>query len=70
MYRDIWTAMQTRGGLPVPLWLAAAYVVSNTTLSVLNFYWFGRMVRTVRKRFEKKREGDEGDNNSKVKSEK
>lgn len=59
MYQDIWTALQTPGGgLPVPPWLAAAYVVSNTTLSVLNFYWFGRMVKTVRRRFEKP--GDEG----------
>ena len=61
MYMDIWTAFfETAGGLPVPPWLAVAYVVSNTTLSVLNFYWFGKMVRMVRKRFERKGEGSGG----------
>ena len=59
MYRDIWAAFKTPGGLPVPPWLAIAYVVSNTTLSALNFYWFGRMIETLMKRFEKD-EGDEG----------
>ena len=53
MYQDIWAAFETPGGLPVPPWLAMVYVVSNTTLSVLNVYWFGRMVTTLRKRFEK-----------------
>ena len=56
MYQDIWTAFKTPGGLPVPPWLALAYVVSNTTLSVLNCYWFGKMITTLRKRFE----GSEG----------
>ena len=50
MYMDIWTAFfETAGGLPVPPWLAVAYVVCNTTLSALNFYWFGKMVRMVRR---------------------
>ncbi len=62
MYQDIWTAFEAPGGLPVPPWLAVAYVVSNTTLSVLNFYWFGRMVTTVRNRFEKPSDGDDGRN--------
>ncbi|CAF9930016.1 hypothetical protein IMSHALPRED_008067 [Imshaugia aleurites] len=53
MYQDMWIAFEAPGGLPVPPWLALAYVVSNTTLSVLNFYWFGRMITTLRKRFEK-----------------
>lgn len=53
MYQDIWTAFETPGGLPVPPWLAIAYVVSNTTLSALNFYWFGRMITAMKKRFEK-----------------
>ena len=52
MYHDIWIAFKAPGGLPVPPWLAMAYVVSNTTLSVLNFYWFGRMIQTLMKRFE------------------
>ena len=54
MYSDIWQAYSTRGENPVPAWLAVAYVVSNTVLSGLNFYWFGRMITTVKKRFDKK----------------
>lgn len=53
MYQDIWTAFKTPGGLPVPPWLAIAYVVSNTTLSVLNFFWFGKMIQALMKRFQK-----------------
>ena len=53
MYQDIWVAFKTPGGLPVPPWLALAYVVSNTTLSALNFYWFGKMIQALTKRFEK-----------------
>lgn len=53
MYQDIWTAFKTPGGLPVPPWLAIAYVVSNTTLSVLNFFWFGKMIQALMKRFPK-----------------
>lgn len=60
MYQDIWLAFKTPGELPVPPWLAIAYVVSNTTLSVLNFYWFGKMIQALMKRFEKP-----GDNDSK-----
>lgn len=62
MYQDIWTAFKTSVGLPVPPWLAVAYVVSNTTLSVLNFYWFGRMITTLRKRFEKPNDNDKKKN--------
>lgn len=65
MYQDIWTAFETPGGLPVPPWLAIAYVVSNTTLSVLNFYWFGRMITTLRKRFEKPTNEEEESNSKK-----
>ncbi|KAL8682650.1 MAG: hypothetical protein Q9186_001337 [Xanthomendoza sp. 1 TL-2023] len=53
MYKDIWRAIQTPGDLPVPSWLAVAYLASTTALSVLNFYWFGTMIKTVAKRFEK-----------------
>ena len=56
MYRDVWRALQTPGELPVPPWLALAYLVANTMLSGLNFWWFSRMIVTVRKRFEKPRE--------------
>ncbi len=47
----------TRG---VPIWLAVTYLSSNVVLNSLNFYWFGKMIETVRKRFEKKPEGPEG----------
>lgn len=53
MYRDTWHAYSSTGENPVPPWLAVAYVVSNTVLSGLNFYWFGRMISTVKKRFHK-----------------
>lgn len=43
------------GGTPgVPLWLGMVYLVSNLILHTLNFYWFGRMIETVRKRFDDK----------------
>src|SRR6202012_5275935 len=28
----------------LPPWLAASYVAANTTLTALNFYWFGQMI--------------------------
>jgi hypothetical protein len=33
------------------MWLVVIYLVGNTALSLLNFYWFMQMVRAVRKRF-------------------
>ena len=36
----------------VPLWLAFTYLGSNMILHSLNFYWFGRMIQTVRARFD------------------
>lgn len=38
----------------IPIWLAVTYLSSNVVLNSLNFYWFGKMIETVRKRFEKK----------------
>jgi len=35
----------------VPLWLIALYLASNTLLSLLNFYWMGKMIQAMRKRF-------------------
>lgn len=35
----------------LPLWLAYTYLASNTLLTALNFYWFGRMIKTVTNRF-------------------
>ncbi|KAL2261549.1 hypothetical protein VTK26DRAFT_3925 [Humicola hyalothermophila] len=42
----------SRDAGPVPLWLAATYVASNLVLNSLNWYWFFKMIRAVRKRFE------------------
>ncbi|KAF2034933.1 DUF887-domain-containing protein [Setomelanomma holmii] len=35
----------------LPIWLVSVYLVGNTALSLLNFYWFNQMVKAVRKRF-------------------
>ncbi len=40
--------------LAVPIWLAGIYLVSNLVLNSLNFYWFAKMIETVRKRFQGK----------------
>lgn len=36
---------------PLPVWLVAVYLASNLTLTALNFVWFGKMIKAVRKRF-------------------
>jgi hypothetical protein len=36
----------------VPLWLGAIYLASNLVLNGLNIWWFGKMVQTIRSRFE------------------
>lgn len=36
----------------VPRWLAIVYLGSNIVLNTLNFYWFGKMIETIRKRFQ------------------
>lgn len=45
--------------LPIPPWLALLYVTSMLALSVLNVYWFERMVETVMSRFEGNGSGKE-----------
>ncbi|KAF2458769.1 TLC domain-containing protein [Lineolata rhizophorae] len=49
----------------VPVWLVAAYLGANLTLNGLNWYWYGKMIATVRKRFPPpwgtKRVGGEGE---------
>ncbi|KAE9983086.1 hypothetical protein EG328_010323 [Venturia inaequalis] len=37
----------------LPAWLAITYVGANTALSVLNFFWFYKMIKAVKKRFPK-----------------
>jgi hypothetical protein len=48
--------MQFAGEEFVPLWLAFTYLGSNVVLNTLNFYWFGKMIETVRKRFQPPKE--------------
>lgn len=44
--------MMLFAGDSVPLWLAGCYLLSNLTLNGLNWYWFGKMIETLRKRFD------------------
>ncbi|KAF2849922.1 DUF887-domain-containing protein [Plenodomus tracheiphilus IPT5] len=39
-------------GQTVPLWLAGAYLASNIILNGLNWFWFGKMIQTLRSRFD------------------
>ncbi|KAI9691948.1 MAG: hypothetical protein M1820_009656 [Bogoriella megaspora] len=39
-------------GNEVPLWLTVSYLASNFVLNSLNIWWFGKMIDTVRKRFD------------------
>ena len=60
------TTMRFAGDYPMPVWLALVYLTSNVVLNTLNFYWFGKMIETVKNRFaeskdksKKKKEGGE-----------
>ena len=53
MFQDVWRAIKQPEELPVPQWLALVYLGSMTLLSGLNFYWFGQMIQTVTRRFQK-----------------
>lgn len=44
--------MQFAGEEYCPVWLAFAYLGSNIVLNALNFYWFGKMIETIKKRFQ------------------
>jgi hypothetical protein len=46
--------------MKLPIWLVFLYLGSNTLLNFLNIYWFGKMIRTVRSRFQPKDEKLEG----------
>ncbi len=48
--------MRFAGGEFVPIWLASTYLGSNVVLNALNYYWFGKMIETVRKRFQPPKE--------------
>jgi hypothetical protein len=44
--------LQFAEGQTVPLWLVTAYLASNLILNSLNWFWFGKMIETLRKRFD------------------
>ncbi len=44
--------MRFAGKEYLPLWLAIIYLGSNLVLNTLNFFWFGKMIAAMRKRFE------------------
>ncbi|KAK4695735.1 hypothetical protein P7C71_g2063, partial [Lecanoromycetidae sp. Uapishka_2] len=46
--------MRFAGDYVVPTWLACVYLGSNVVLNTLNFYWFGKMIETIKKRFQEK----------------
>ena len=35
----------------IPIWLLVTYFLANLTLNILNFWWFSKMVSTIRSRF-------------------
>lgn len=56
VYRDVYNAymnppLTREEGIPIPTWLVLVYLGSNILLNSLNYYWFSRMIETVRKRF-------------------
>lgn len=55
IYQDIWllrgSAWVSHSDTKFPLWMVYAYLVSNTTLTILNVYWFNQMIQAIRKRF-------------------
>jgi hypothetical protein len=42
----------------MPTWLGALYVGANTVLTMLNFYWFSKMIAAVTKRFKPPKTGE------------
>lgn len=50
-YDSLKEVMRFEGGGVVPVWLAFTYLGSNIVLNTLNFYWFGKMIEAVKKRF-------------------
>ena len=52
--------MRYAGSYALPEWLAIVYLASNIVLNTLNFYWFGKMIETVRSRFREPRGGKKG----------
>jgi hypothetical protein len=44
--------LQFAEGQTVPLWVVTAYLASNVILNGLNWFWFSKMIETLRKRFD------------------
>ncbi|EUC31211.1 hypothetical protein COCCADRAFT_28035 [Bipolaris zeicola 26-R-13] len=44
--------LQYSSGQTIPLWLISAYLASNLILNGLNWFWFSKMIETLRKRFD------------------
>lgn len=44
--------MQFAGSRTLPMWLALSYLAANIVLNILNYYWFAKMIQTIRKRFD------------------
>ncbi|OCL06570.1 DUF887-domain-containing protein [Glonium stellatum] len=44
--------MRFAGDRVVPMWLALSYLGANIVLNSLNWFWFAKMIETVRKRFD------------------
>lgn len=50
----------------LPTWLALAYVGGNVFLTILNFWWFKKMVAALQKRFKKPSDKSDKDASSEV----
>ena len=48
--------MRFAGDYSMPAWLAFIYLSSNVVLNSLNFYWFSKMIETIKKRFDESRD--------------
>ena len=48
--------MRFEGDRIVPIWLVCMYLGSNIVLNTLNFYWFGKMIEAIKKRFQPTKE--------------
>ena len=46
---DLWTAYNAKPSA-LPLWLPCVYVIANMSLNALNWYWFSKMIDSLRRR--------------------
>ncbi|MCJ1391273.1 hypothetical protein MMC18_004136 [Xylographa bjoerkii] len=61
--------LRFQGDGVIPVWLACTYLGSNIVLNTLNFYWFGKMIEAVKKRFrpvQREKEGVQTEESAKV----